>query len=143
MQEQSDHLHAADVTDRLRSVGLRATRQRVSLARILLRGGPRHISAEALHEEAEAAGISVSLATIYNTLNQFAEAGLIRRLIALSDPAYFDTNPEPHHHFYDVEKGRLTDMPAEAVKLLELPEVPYGMQIEDVEVVVRVRRRQG
>jgi Fur family transcriptional regulator, iron response regulator len=125
----------------LRHAGLRPTRQRVELGRVLFARGHRHISAEDLHEEAQAAGVRVSLATVYNALHQFTEAGLLREVAIDGTRTYFDTNVSEHHHFFVEGEGRLIDM-KEGVGIDTLPQPPEGMEITAVEVVVRVRRRQ-
>lgn len=124
----------------LRHAGLRPTRQRVELGRLLFAKGHRHISAEELHAEAEAAGVSVSLATIYNALHQFTEAGMLREVAIDGARTYFDTNVSDHHHFFVEGEGRLIDMQG-GVGIDLLPEPPEGMEITAVEVVVRVRRK--
>jgi Fur family iron response transcriptional regulator len=126
----------------LRHAGLRPTRQRVELGRILFAKGHRHISAEDLHAEAELAGVRVSLATVYNALHQFTEAGLLREVAIDGSRTYFDTNVSDHHHFFVEGEGRLIDM-AEHVDIAELPKPPEGMEITAVEVVVRVRKTRG
>src|SRR3989344_5255926 len=88
------------VLDRLRTAGLRPTRQRLALAKLLFEGGDRHVTAEMLHAEAQTAAIRVSLATVYNTLHQFTAAGLLREIVVDSQRSYFDTNMTDHHHFY-------------------------------------------
>lgn len=122
--------------------GLRPTRQRVSLAELLFSKGDRHVSAEVLQEEAEAVKVSVSLATIYNTLHQFTEAGLLREVAVEGTKTYFDTNTSDHHHFYYQEDGKVVDIPA-GVEVNALPEVPEGMEIAGVDVVVRLRNKQN
>jgi Fur family iron response transcriptional regulator len=125
----------------LRHAGLRPTRQRVELGRVLFARGHRHISAEDLHDEAQAAGVRVSLATVYNALHQFTGAGLLREVAIDGTRTYFDTNVSDHHHFFVEGEGRLIDM-KEGVGIDTLPQPPEGMEIVAVEVVVRVRRRQ-
>ena len=124
----------------LRHAGLRPTRQRVDLGRVLFARGHRHISAEDLHAEAEVAGVRVSLATVYNALHQFTEAGLLREVAIDGTRTYFDTNVSDHHHFFVEGEGRLIDM-KQGVGIADLPEPPEGTEIVAVEVVVRVRRR--
>jgi Fur family iron response transcriptional regulator len=123
---------------RLKDAGLRPTRQRLALARLLFEGGDRHISAEELHGEAIANRISVSLATIYNTLHQFTNAGLLREVVAEPGRSYFDNNTSPHHHFFVEGEGRLMDIPASEVALGRLPEPPAGMRVARVDVIVRL-----
>lgn len=124
--------------DRLRGAGLRPTRQRLALARLLFDEGDRHISAEQLHTEALGANIRVSLATVYNTLHQFTDAGLLREIVVDAGRSYFDTNTSDHHHFFFEKSGRLCDIPAEMVGLTKIPDAPEGFNISRVEVIVRV-----
>src|SRR5687767_3844292 len=123
----------------LRLAGLRPTRQRIELGSILFAKGHRHISAEDLHAEADAAGVQVSLATVYNALHQFTEAGLLREVAIDGGRTYFDTNTSDHHHFFVEGEGRLIDLVGD-VGIGHLPEPPDGMEITAIEVVVRVRR---
>ncbi len=129
----------ASLLDRLREVGLRPTRQRLALARILFMNGERHLTAEQLHGEALDAEISVSLATIYNTLHQFTNAGLLREVVVEPGRSYFDTNTSDHHHFFHEQAGRLEDIPGDQVRLAELPSPPRGTTIQRVDVIVRVK----
>ncbi|WP_208985986.1 iron response transcriptional regulator IrrA [Labrenzia sp. OB1] len=133
---------AKNVTDILRTAGLRPTRQRVSLAELLYSKGDRHISAELLHEEAVEASVPVSLATVYNTLHQFTEAGLLREVAIDGNKTYFDTNVSEHHHFFIEGENRVIDIPGEGVGIGRLPEAPAGMEVVRVDVVVRVREKQ-
>jgi Fur family iron response transcriptional regulator len=129
----------APLVDRLREAGLRPTRQRLALARILFMNGERHVTAEQLHGEALEAEISVSLATIYNTLHQFTHAGLLREVVVEPGRSYFDTNTSDHHHFFHEQAGRLEDIPGEQVRLAELPPPPSGTTIRRVDVIVRIK----
>ncbi|MEM9630490.1 MAG: iron response transcriptional regulator IrrA [Pseudomonadota bacterium] len=131
-----------DVTDLLRTAGLRPTRQRVSLAEILYSKGDRHVSAELLHEEAVDADVPVSLATVYNTLHQFTEAGLLREVAIEGNKTYFDTNVSDHHHFFIEGENRVIDIPGEGVGIGKLPAAPEGMEVVRVDVVVRVREKR-
>src|SRR5204863_9129871 len=124
--------------ERLRQVGLRPTRQRVALARLLFDGSDRHVSAEQLHGEAAAAAIRVSLATVYNTLHQFTAAGLMREVVVEPGRSYFDTNIAEHHHFFCESIGLLQDIPAQDLTVIGVPLPPSGMAIGRVEVIVRV-----
>lgn len=133
---------AKNVTDILRTAGLRPTRQRVSLAELLYSKGDRHISAELLHEEAVEASVPVSLATVYNTLHQFTEAGLLREVAIDGNKTYFDTNVSEHHHFFIEGENRVIDIPGEGVGIGRLPEAPAGMEVVRVDVVVRIREKQ-
>jgi Fur family transcriptional regulator, iron response regulator len=132
-------LSARDPIERLRAVGLRPTRQRLALARLLFGGGDRHVTAEQLHGEAIAATIPVSLATVYNTLHQFTDAGLLREVVVEPGRSYFDTNTDDHHHFFWEPSGVLQDIPGEGVVVSGLPRPPDGAEIHRVEVIVRVR----
>lgn len=129
----------SDLKDRLRKSGLRPTRQRISLGWLLFAKGDRHITAESLFEEAMRARVPVSLATVYNTLHQFTEVGLLRQLAVDGSKSYFDTNVTDHHHFFVEEDDQLMDMPME-VAVGELPAAPAGMEIARVDVIVRLRR---
>ncbi len=133
----------SELRDKLRRVGLRPTRQRVSLGWLLFGKGDRHVTAEMLFEEATRARVPVSLATVYNTLHQFTEAGLLRQLAVDGAKAYFDTNPTEHHHFFLEEEGELVDMPDLGVSVADLPEPPPGMEVAGVEVIVRLRRKSS
>lgn len=125
--------------ERLREAGLRPTRQRLALARLLFEGGNRHVTAEQLHAEARRDEIPVSLATIYNTLNQFRKAGLLREVVVDSGRSWFDTNLEDHHHFFHEATGALTDFEAEGLAVEGVPRAPAGTEIARVEVIVRLR----
>ena len=135
-----DNRTYASVLDRLKAAGLRPTRQRLALAKLLLERGPRHVTAEDLFHEARGIGIAISLATIYNTLHQFTSAGLLREVVVDMGQSYFDTNTSHHHHFFDEATGDLVDIAAHEVEISRLPEAPEGAQIERVEVIVRLRR---
>lgn len=130
-----------DALQRLRDAGLRPTRQRLSLARLLFDAGDRHVTAEQVHAEAQGAGIRVSLATVYNTLNQFTRSGLMREVVVEPGRSYFDTNVDDHHHFFHVASGRLEDIAADRLTLPSLPPSPDGTEVERVDVIVRVRDR--
>ena len=128
---------------KLRDFGLRPTRQRVALASLLFAKGDRHLTVEELHEEAIAANVPVSLATVYNTLHQFTEAGLIRVLAVESNRTYFDTNVSDHHHFFVEEDNQVLDIPVNNIAIDNLPEPPEGMEIAHVDVIVRLRRKSS
>ncbi len=126
------------IIERIRNAGLRPTRQRLALAKLLFDSGDRHVTAEILHSESLRHGISVSLATVYNTLNQFTAAGLLREIVVDGDRSYFDTNISQHHHFYHTDSGQLQDIDGDDVVMSRLPTAPDGMEIERVDVIVRV-----
>jgi Fur family iron response transcriptional regulator len=125
---------------RLRAVGLRPTRQRVALAGLLFRRGHRHVSAESLHAEAAEADFTVSLATVYNTLHQFTEAGLLQQVVVDAGRSYFDTNVGEHQHFYYADEGELIDIPGAAIAVAGVPTPPKGTEVERVDVIVRIKR---
>ncbi len=133
-----------DVRHMLRDVGLRPTRQRLALGWLLFAKGDRHVSAEILHEEAIKARFPVSLATVYNTLHQFTEVGLLRELAVDGSKTYFDTNPTDHHHFFLEGENNLVDIPSAQVEVERVPEAPEGYEIARIDVVVRLRpKRRG
>jgi Fur family transcriptional regulator, iron response regulator len=144
----TSELHASSATPatalhRLRAARLRPTRQRLALAQLLLGNGNRHITAEQLHGEALAADIKVSLATVYNTLHQFTEAGLLREVVVEPGRSYFDTNTDDHHHFFCEATGKLQDIPGEELAVNGLPLPPAGTEIRRVDVIIRVRPQAG
>lgn len=121
---------------------LRPTRQRIALAELLVGDGKhRHVTAESLHAASQAAGEQVSLATVYNTLRAFCDAGLMQEITVDGSGSHFDTRTDDHPHFYWEEDARLTDAPAEQLKIARLPEAPEGVEIAKVDVVIRLRRR--
>jgi Fur family iron response transcriptional regulator len=131
-----------DVKTKLRNVGLRPTRQRMALGWILFAKGDRHVTAEMLYEEATRAKVPVSLATVYNTLHQFTDVGLLRQVAVDGSRAYFDTNNSMHHHFFIEEQNELLDIPASDVVVGKAPVPPEGYEIAQIDVVVRLRRKQ-
>ena len=133
----------AEALDRMKLAGLRPTRQRLALATLLFAGHDRHITAEQLHCQAQAASIKVSLATIYNTLHQFTDAGLLREVVVEPGRSYFDTNIDDHHHFYVEGTGQLIDIPSQSVSLSCLPEPPVGTMISRVDVIIRIGAAQA
>lgn len=131
------------VIELLRTAGLRPTRQRIALAKLLFDAENRHVTAEQLHDEALDENVAVSLATVYNALHQFTAAGLLREVVVEPGRSYFDTNTSDHHHFYTEDDSLLEDIPAEAVTVSSVPEPPSGTEITRVDVVVRLTRRSG
>lgn len=131
-----------EIEDRLRRAGLRPTRQRVALVRLAFSGGDRHFSAEALHAEALAADIDVSLATVYNTLHHFTEAGILRVLSLEGTKTYFDTNTSDHHHFFVEGSNHVFDVDS-GITIDNLPPIPDGMEIAHVDVVIRLRPKSA
>jgi Fur family transcriptional regulator, iron response regulator len=128
-----------EIRARLREAGLRPTRQRMSLAELLFGRGNRHLTAEGLHEEAMMRRVPVSLATIYNTLHQFTDAGLLREVAVDGSKTYFDTNTSEHQHFFVEDDDEVIDIPVD-IDVTQLPEPPPGYEISRVDVVVRLRR---
>lgn len=126
------------ILDRLKTVGLRPTRQRLALAKLLFEGGGRHVTAEQLHSEALARGVRVSLATVYNTLHQFTAADFLREIIVDAGRSYFDTNTTDHHHFFFEDTRELKDIAQEAVSFASFPKPPKGTSVKCVDVVIRV-----
>jgi len=132
-----------DVKSMLREVGLRPTRQRMALGWILFAKGDRHLTAEMLYEEATQAKVPVSLATVYNTLHQFTDVGLLRQVAVDGSKTYFDTNTTSHHHFYVEGENALVDIPGADEIVGEMPQAPEGYEIARIDVVVRLRRTSG
>jgi Fur family iron response transcriptional regulator len=130
-----------DLRSKLRRAGLRPTRQRVGLGWLLFAKGDRHLTAEMLYEEASRARVPVSLATVYNTLHQFTQAGLLREVAIDGSKTYFDTNTGDHHHFFVEGENELRDIAGAQIEVGALPAVPEGMEIARVDVIVRLRRK--
>jgi len=127
----------AQVLEQLRGAGLRPTRQRLALAKLLFENGPRHMTAEALHSEAQSNAIRVSLATVYNTLHQFTDAGLLREIVVDTTCSYFDNTTHEHGHFYHQASGKLTDIEG-PIALSAMPALPAGTKMAGVDVVIRL-----
>ncbi|HEX5999072.1 MAG TPA: Fur family transcriptional regulator [Hyphomicrobiaceae bacterium] len=127
-----------DISEVLRRAGLRPTRQRVALARLLFAGGDRHVTAEMLHEEAVRVGQRVSLATVYNTLHQFKRAGLLREIAVCGQRAHFDTNTSNHNHYFIEGNNSLIDIPGNTIRVEGLPTPPDDLKIAHIDVVVRL-----
>ena len=130
-----------DVNEMLQAAGLRPTRQRMALGWLLFGKGARHLTAEMLYEEATLAKVPVSLATVYNTLNQLTDAGLLRQVSVDGTKTYFDTNVTAHHHFYLENNHELVDIPGAEELVSKMPVAPAGYEIARVDVVVRLRRK--
>ena len=131
----------AAMASKLRVAGLRPTRQRVAIACLLLDGRHRHVTAESLTAEINAIGMHVAGGTVYNTLNQFTDAGLLRRVTVHNEYSLFDTNTEHHHHFYDAVDDRLIDIPSDDVVLSRLPQAPADHDITGVDVIIHVSKK--
>lgn len=127
----------------LEGAGLRPTRQRVALAELLIGDGRhRHVTAESLFDSAKSNGDAVSLATVYNTLRAFCDAGVLQEITVDGSKSYFDTNTHDHPHFFWEDESRLSDAPSEELVIQRLPEAPEGVEIASVDVVIRLRRKQ-
>ena len=127
--------------DWLATADLRPTRQRVALASLLVGDGQdRHVTAESLFAAVERSDEKVSLATVYNTLKAFCEAGLMREITVDGSKSYFDTNMSDHPHFYWEDSAELTDAPSAELEISRLPVAPDGAEIASVDVVIRLRR---
>jgi Fur family iron response transcriptional regulator len=125
----------------LAGAGLRPTRQRLTLAALLVGDGHnRHVTAESLFAAVRERGESVSLATVYNTLRAFCDAGLMQEITVDGSKSYFDTNTHDHPHFFWEDEGRLSDAPAEELEITRLPKAPEGAEIAKIDVVIRLRR---
>ena len=143
MPEESAEIITGNVAELLRGAGLRPTRQRVALARLLFAEGDRHVTAERLHEEALVSRVPVSLATVYNTLHQFTGAGLLREVAVEGAKTYFDTNTSNHYHFFCERSGELLDISTGDIRIEGLPEAPEGMTVSRVDVLVRLVKKSG
>lgn len=131
-----------DISKVLEGHGHKVTSQRVALAEIMF-SRPQHLSADGLLELARAAGVRVSKATVYNTLNLFAECGIVREVNVDGSRVYYDSTTHPHHHLYNLDTGELTDLPEDSVRLAELPRLPEDTEAVGVEVVVKIRSRRA
>ena len=127
-----------NITSRLQSSGLRATPKRLAIGGLLFDGMDRHVTADDVAILARKNGVRVSLATVYNTLNQFVAAGMMKRITVDTDRTYFDTNVSDHHHLFFEENGVLHDIPGDTIKVEGLPPLPTGSKVRSVEVIVRM-----
>lgn len=130
-----------EIIERLKAANLRPTRQRIALASLLFGGGDRHVTAEMLHADAVSQALPVSLATVYNTLHQFTEAGLLREVAIEGSKTYFDTNTSNHSHFYFEGGGELVDIDKDCVPMVTAPVPPEGMAISRIDVLVRLVKK--
>jgi Fur family transcriptional regulator, iron response regulator len=125
----------------LKSHGIQTTAQRVEIAAILL-AEKQHLSADQVLTRVSS-GAAVSKATVYNTLGLFAERGLVRQVIVDSTKVFYDSNTEPHYHFYNVDDGTLTDVTADLVPIEHLPSAPAGTVTDGVDIVIRIRKEHS
>lgn len=131
----------AQISKMLRDAGLRPTKQRLAIGKFLWINVPnQHITAESLHQRVQAAGEEVSLATVYNTLHQFTQAGLLQSVVIDAQRFYFDTHVEHHHHFYCEDSGELRDIPEDAIDVAKIPDIPEGAELAAVDVVIRLQK---
>jgi Fur family iron response transcriptional regulator len=126
------------IAEQLRLNGVKPTTQRLEVGQLLL-SAPRHMSAEQILSELRIAGSRISKATVYNTLNLFTDCKLVREVSVDSVRQFYDSTTEPHHHFYNVDTGELTDISIDELEFSQLPALPAGTEAQDVEVIVRVR----
>lgn len=126
-----------DIQRKLTSAGLRPTRQRLLISEWLFSGGDKHFTAEDIHLSFQQGGVVVSLATIYNTLGVFSEAGLLSNVSVEGDRLYYDTNTKPHYHFYDEDRRELSDFDSEEIGLVNLPSLPAGKKVKRIDVIIR------
>lgn len=128
----------ADILSLFDQHGILPTPQRIEVANVLL-GRPQHLSADQIIDKLRDAGSSVSKATVYNTLNLFGERGLVKEVMVDPVRKFYDSTTHPHHHFYNVDTGELSDIPDHLVGFSELPDPPTGTEAESVELLIRVR----
>lgn len=128
--------------DRLRAVGIPITVQRLAIAQVML-SRPIHLSADQVLARVRETVPETSRATVYNTLRLFRERGLLRELIIDAERIVFDSNTSPHFHLFDSETGQVTDVPADAMQVIGTPHLPEGMELEEVDVIIRVRGKRS
>ena len=131
----------SNVLRTIKSAGLRPTRQRLALSRLLFDGKNRHVTAEGLHSEAILSGQKISLATVYNVLNAFTSADLLKEIIVDSGCSYFDTNITEHHHIFNEDNNELTDIKLENVQLKGLPIINSREKLQRIDVIIRVKNK--
>lgn len=131
-------LYRSDITDRLRACGIAPTHQRVEIANVLF-SRCEHLSADQILAAVNVRHSETSKATVYNTLKLFLEKGLVREVIVDPSKVFYDPNTAPHHHFYNTATGELTDIPAESLRFVGMPQTPAGMVAEGIDVIVRIR----
>ena len=131
-----------EIINKLRSSGLRPTKQRILIAKNLFDTNKTfHFTVEALNKKISKNGNEkISLATIYNTVEAFNDAGYLKEILTSKNKRYYDTNIKSHHHFYDEGSRELTDINYNQVKLSKVPTPPKGKKIKNLEVVIRVQK---
>ena len=132
------NLHVKKALEMLSNSPLKLTSQRISLIKTLFQNGNQHFSAEDVYNEAKNTGLKISLATIYNCLNQFTTHGILKMVKTSSDKVYFDTNLESHHHFFCKSTGELTDIDSKKVYISKFPKIPNGKKLNSIEVIVNI-----
>lgn len=132
-----------DIRHKLQNSGLRPTKQRLELGWLLFSKGHRHITADLLYQEATKSKVIVSQATIYNTLNQFKEYGLLKEIRSEGAKVWYDTNPVEHYHLYDEDNDILTDLPATAITIHQLPQLGNDIEVSSIDLVIRFRSKQS
>ena len=140
MPSPSSQAKEPTALDRIRKAGLRPTRQRLALAKLLFATGSRHVTPESLFNEARSKRVNLSLATVYNALHDFTECGLLREISIEAGRSYFDTNTTEHHHFYFERTGKLQDVSLDSVRITSLPDAPPGEKVKRVDVVIRLAK---
>ena len=130
----------SEILVRFDELGILLTLQRIEIAEILLEK-PQHLSAEQIIDRLRTAGSGVSKATVYNTLNLFSDKGLVNECLVDPERLFYDSTTKPHDHFYNLDTGELTDIPAGGIRVTDLPEMPDGGYLESVEVVIKVRSK--
>ena len=130
--------HIKKALKMLDSSPLKATEQRIAMINLLFKNGAAHFTAEDIYEEVNKKKIKISLATIYNCLNQFKEFGIIKAIKFSSDKIYFDTNLEDHHHFFCIKSSKLIDVETSKVRISKLPKLPEGKKFKSVEVIINI-----
>ena len=132
------NLHVKKALEMLENSPLKLTSQRTDLIKTLFQDGNQHFSAEDVYNKVKNTGLRISLATIYNCLNQFTAHGILKMVKASSDKVYFDTNLKSHHHFFCKSSGELTDIDAKKVHISKLPKIPEGKKLKSIEVIVNI-----
>ena len=130
--------HIKKALKMLDSSPLKVTEQRIAMINLLFKDGAAHFTAEDIYEEVNKKKIKISLATIYNCLNQFREFGIIKAIKVSSDKIYFDTNLKEHHHFFCVKSGKLIDVETDKVRISKLPKIPRGKKFKSVDVIINI-----
>ena len=130
--------HIKKALKMLNSSPLKVTEQRIAMINLLFKNGAAHFTAEDIYEEVNKKKIKISLATIYNCLNQFREFEIIKAIKVSSDKIYFDTNLKEHHHFFCVKSGKLIDVETDKVKISKLPKIPKGKKFKSVDVIINI-----